>query len=60
MNKNCRKRYNKVIMQLVRGLDILSLVRISPLNWTSHVNRMGSKRKVSQVFNNSPQRSRLR
>ena len=47
-------------MQLVRDLDILSFVRISRLNWISHVNRMDSKRKVSQVFNNNPQGSRLR
>ena len=41
-------------------LDILSFVRISGLNWIGHVNRMDSKRKLSQVFNNNPQGSRLR
>jgi hypothetical protein len=60
VNENWRKRYSKVFMQLVRGLDILSFVRISRLNWISHINRMDSKRKVSQVFNNNPQGSRLR
>ena len=60
MNENWRKRYNKVLLQLVRDLYILSVVRISRLSWISHVNRMDSKRKVSQVFNNNPQGSRLR
>ena len=55
MNENWRKRHNKVLMQLVRDLDVLSFVRISRLNWISHVNRMGSKRQVSQVFGNNPQ-----
>ena len=41
-------------------LDILSFVRISRLSWIGHVNRMDSKRKVSQVFNNNLQGSRLR
>ena len=41
-------------------LDVLSFVRISQLNWIGHVNRIDSKRKVSQVFNNNPQRSQLR
>ena len=30
------------------------------MDWIGHVNRMDSKRKVSQVFNNNPQGSRLR
>ena len=30
------------------------------MNWIGHVNRMDSKRKVSQVFNSNPQGSRLR
>ena len=38
-------------MQLSGDLDILSLVRISRLNWVGRVNRMDSARKVSQVFN---------
>ena len=29
-------------------------------DWIGHANRMDSKRKVNQVFNNNPQRSRLR
>jgi len=32
-------------MQLFGYLDILSFVRISPLNWIGHVNRMDSERK---------------
>jgi hypothetical protein len=46
-------------MQLFGDLDIFSFVRTSPLNWYSHVNRMDSKKKVSQVFNNNPQGSQL-
>jgi len=42
-------------MQLFGHLDILSFVRISQLNWIGHVNKMDSKRKVSQVFNSNPQ-----
>ena len=42
-------------MQLFGHLDILSFVRISRLNLIGHVNRMYSKRKVSQVFNSNPQ-----
>jgi hypothetical protein len=47
-------------MQLCGDLDTLSSVRISPLNSIGHVNRIDSKRKVSQVFNNNSQGSRLR
>jgi len=39
---------------------MLSFVRIRRLKWIGHVNRMDSKRKVSQVFNNNPQGHRLR
>jgi hypothetical protein len=46
-------------MQLFVALDILSVVRISPLNWFGHVNRMDSNRKVSQTCNNNPQGKRL-
>jgi hypothetical protein len=60
VNENWRKRYDKELMQLYGDLDILSLVRISRLNWIGHVNRTGSKRKVSQVFDNNPQGSGLR
>jgi hypothetical protein len=41
-------------------LHTLSFVRLSLLNWIGYVNRMDSKRKVSQVFNNNPQGSQLR
>jgi hypothetical protein len=47
-------------MQLFGELDVISFVRISQWNWISRVNRMDSKRKGSQVFNNNPQGSRLR
>jgi len=57
---NCRKRCNKELKQLLGDLDILSFVIISRWNWIGHVNRMDSKRKVSQVFNNNPYGSRLR
>jgi len=60
VNENWRKRYNKELMQLFGDLDILSFVRISWLKWIGHVNRMDSKRKVSQVFNNNPKGHRLR
>jgi hypothetical protein len=46
-------------MQLFGDLDVLSFVRRSRLNWIGHVKRMDSKRKVSQVFNNNLQGSRL-
>jgi hypothetical protein len=59
MNEIRRKRYNKEVMQLFGDLDILSFGRISRLNWIGHVNRMGRKIKVSQVFKNNPQGSRL-
>jgi len=60
ITENWRKRYSKELMQLFGDLDILSFVRIIWLNWIGHVNRMDSKIKVSQVFNNKPQGSRLR
>jgi len=44
-------------MKRFGNLDILSLVRISQLNCIGHFNRMDSKGKVSQVFNNNPQGS---
>jgi hypothetical protein len=56
VNENWRKRYNK----LLGVLDILSFVRISPLNLIGHVNRMDFKRRASKVINNNPQGSRLR
>ena len=53
-------RYNKELMQLFADLDTLSFVRIHLLNLIGLVNRMGSTRKVSQVFNNNLQESQLR
>jgi hypothetical protein len=47
-------------MQLFGDLDILSFVRVGRSNWIGHVNRMDSKRKVSQVFNNNSQGRCLR
>jgi hypothetical protein len=47
-------------MQTYGDLDILSIVRISQLNWIGHFNSMYSKRKISDVFNNNPQGSRLK
>ena len=46
-------------MQLFRDLDMLSFFRKYLLNWIVDVNRTGGTRKVSQVFNNNPQGSRL-
>jgi len=60
VNENWRKRYGKELMQLAWDLDILPFVRISQLNWIGHVSRTESKRKASQVFNNSPKGSQLR
>ena len=59
-NLKLKKRYSNELMQLFGDLDNLSFVRISRLNRIGHVNRMDSKRKVSQVFNNNPQVSRQR
>lgn len=39
---------------LFGDFNMLSFARISRLNWIVHVNRMDSKRNVSQVFNNTP------
>ena len=47
-------------MQLLGNSDVLSFVRIRQLNWNGYVNRMGSKRKESQVSNNNPQGIRPR
>ena len=60
INENWRKPYNTDLMQLFGDLNILSFVRRSRLNWIGHVIRMDSTRKLCQVFNNNPQRSRLR
>ena len=54
------KSDDKELKHLFGDLYVLSFVRISQLNWISLVNRMDSKRKASQVFNNNPQGSRLR
>jgi len=47
-------------MQQFGDSDILSFARTCRLNCFGHVNRIDSKRKVSQVFNNNPQGSLLR
>jgi hypothetical protein len=47
-------------MQLFGDLGILSFGQISRLDWIGHVDTMGGKRKVSQVFDNNAQGSRLR
>jgi hypothetical protein len=54
------KCYNEELKQLFGYFDILSFVRISRLDWTGHVNRMNIKRKVSQVFKDNHQASRVR
>ena len=59
INDIWRKRYNKGLTWLFGNLDILSFVRMSRLNWIGLVNRMDSERRVSQVFNNNQQGSRL-
>jgi hypothetical protein len=51
-----RKLYNKEIMQLFGSSNVPPIFRIRQLNWIGHVDRMVSKSKVSQVFNNNPQR----
>jgi len=42
-------------MQLFGGLDIVSFVRKSLLNWIDYVNRNDSERKVSRVFKTNSQ-----
>jgi len=55
VNEDWRKRYNTELLQPFgdSGIRVLSFVRISRLNWIGQVNRLDSKRKVSQVFNNN-------
>jgi len=55
VNENWRQQDNKELMQLFGDLDILSIVRISRLNWIGHVSRMESQRKESHLFNVNPQ-----
>ena len=45
VSENWRKRYNKELMQLSGDLEMLSFFKIN-------INKMDSKRKVSQVFSN--------
>jgi hypothetical protein len=45
-SENCRKPYDADLMQLFGGLNILSFVCTSRLNWIGHVSRMNSTRKV--------------
>jgi hypothetical protein len=47
-------------MQLYGDLDIVSFIGINRLRWIGHVNRMGNKRLVYQVFATQPQGRRLR
>jgi hypothetical protein len=42
-------------MQLFGDLDVASFVRTRRLNLIGNINRMGSRRKVSQLFKNNPQ-----
>jgi len=58
VNEDWRKRYNIEFIQLFGDLGILTFVTISRLHWIGHVNRMHSKRKVTQVFKTNPQGSR--
>jgi len=44
----------------IKSLCCISFCQITLLNWIGNVNRMGNKRKVSQVFNHNPQGSWLR
>ena len=48
------------LIRLFGDFDILSFFRMYLLNWIGYVNRMGGTRKVSQVFNNNPQGSRIK
>jgi hypothetical protein len=55
------KEVQQGIVAAVYGdLEILSAVRISPLNLIGHVNGMNYKRNVGQVFNDNPKGSRQR
>jgi hypothetical protein len=47
-------------MHLFGHADILSVSRMIRMNLIGHVNRMDSKRKVSEVFSSNPHGSRLR
>jgi hypothetical protein len=51
---------NIKLIKIFGYLDMLSFVRISLLILIGHVNRMISKRTVSEVFGYNPQGSRLR
>jgi intein/homing endonuclease len=58
--KNWIKQCNKRVTELFGNLDTLLFVLINRLIWMGHVNRMGSKRKVIQVYHNNLQGSRVR
>jgi len=51
---------NIKLIKLFGYLDMLSFVRISQLILICYVNRMGSKRTLSEVFGYNPQGRRLR
>jgi hypothetical protein len=50
INENCRKRYNKELMQLFGDVDIYLLVGMNRLYWSGHVNRMDSKSQVTYLI----------
>jgi hypothetical protein len=52
-----RKQCSKEIMQLFGDSDVPSIFRKRQWNWIGHVDRMVNTRKLSQIFNNNPQRS---
>ena len=54
VNANGESDIIKNYSSCFRDLDILSFVRVSRLEWIGHVNRIYSKKKVSQVLNNNP------
>jgi hypothetical protein len=49
VDENWRKCCNKELIKLLGYLDIFSFSRIR-LNWTGHVNKMDSKRKVRYLI----------
>jgi hypothetical protein len=40
VNINCRKLYNKELLQMFGDLVMLSFVSISQLNWLAHIKRL--------------------
>jgi len=60
VNENYRKRYNKVLMQLLGDLDMPPFGGTVGLNWIGRVHRMVSTRNVIQMSNDKPHERRLR